>query len=215
MKRSFELFFFLFFLLSTSISYSQPYLGVFGGINSSKLSGNAPPKASYKGHIGLDAGAHLDLKIGKSVWISIQPSYSQQGTRISYSVRNKYEPVDSIQIKLKYASIPVLLKVSFINQRFYAIGGIETSYLFDNSVTSHNEIQDIDLKISEWNVAIQFGIGMRIPLGFPRLYIELRYAQGILNLTDEPISTSYVPRVKTTGFKLLTGIEIPLKRKID
>jgi hypothetical protein len=215
MKRYLELFFFLLFLLSAPISFSQPYAGVFGGINNSKLSGNAPQKASYKGLIGIEAGAHLDLKIGKSVWISIQPSYSQQGTRISYKVWNKYGAVDSIRIRLNYFSVPVLLKVSFINQRFYAIGGIETAYLLDNSVTSHDEKQDIDLKISEWNVAILFGIGIHIPLGFPRLFAELRYAQGIINLTDEPISASYIPRVKTTGFRVLTGIEIPLKRMKD
>lgn len=38
--------------------------------------------------------------------------------------------------------------------------------------------------------------------------------QGLINLTDEPIEKSYVPRVKTAGFKILFGIEIPLK-KID
>jgi hypothetical protein len=215
MKRYFELFFILFFILSAPKSFSQSYIGVLGGINSSKLSGNAPEKASYKGLIGLDIGTHLDLKIKKSIRISVQPSYSQQGTRITYKVWNKYDAVDSIRIRLNYFSFPVLLKVSFINQRFYAIGGVETSYLLDNSVSSHDVEQDIDLSISEWNVAIHFGIGMRIPLGFPKLYIELRYAQGILNLTDEPISSSYVPRDKTSGFKLLTGIEIPLKRMKD
>ncbi|MCK5766145.1 MAG: hypothetical protein KAH26_09170, partial [Bacteroidales bacterium] len=60
--------------------------------------------------------------------------------------------------------------------------------------------------------AAHFGAGIRIPVGLPRLFVELRYSQGLVNLTDEPIEKSYVPRVKTSGFKVLAGIEIPLKR---
>ena len=47
---------------------------------------------------------------------------------------------------------------------------------------------------------------------FPRLFTELRYSQGIINLTDEPLSNNIIPRVKTSGFKLLVGIEFPLKK---
>jgi hypothetical protein len=49
-------------------------------------------------------------------------------------------------------------------------------------------------------------------VGFGNLFVELRYAQGLINLTDEPVDESYIPRVKTTGFKLFTGYRIPLSK---
>ena len=66
--------------------------------------------------------------------------------------------------------------------------------------------------MQSWNLAVHFGVGLRIPIGFPNLYVEGRYAQGIINLTDEPLDTDIIPRVKTNGFKVLVGIEFPLQK---
>lgn len=212
MKRSFQILGLLFLLLFSISASAQPYIGVFVGANGGKLSGDAPEKGSYKSLIGINVGANLDLKLGKSIWLSLQPSYTQEGTRVFYSVKEQEESVDSIHIRLNYFSLPLFLKVTSNNERFYALGGIETGYLLDSYVSSHDVQQETDVKVSEWNVAVHFGAGYRIPIGLPRLYIELRYTQGLIDLTDEPVNESYIPRVKTSGFKLMAGIEIPLKK---
>lgn len=212
MTRSVQVFIILFLILCSSTSSGQSYVGVFGGLNSSKLNGDAPDKAKYKSLMGVNAGAYFDLKLSKSIWLSLQPSYSQEGTKISYNVSGKEVPVDSIRIRLNYFSLPLFLKISSTNERFYALAGIETAMLLNSSVYSHDIEQDVDLSVVEWNLAMHFGAGIRIPVGFPRLIVELRYSQGLVNLTDEPIDASYVPRVKTSGYKLLVGIEIPLNK---
>ena len=212
MTRSIKIFAFLLLVLTSSVSTGQSYIGVFGGLNSSKLTGDSPNKAKYKSLMGANVGAYIDIKLGKIVWLSLQPSYTQEGTKISYSVKGLEEPVDSISIRLDYFSLPVFLKVSSTNGRFYALGGIETGLLLNNSISSHGSKQDVDPNIADWNLAAHFGAGIRIPVGLPRLFVELRYSQGLVNLTDEPVEKSYVPRVKTSGFKVLAGIEIPLKR---
>jgi len=56
---------------------------------------------------------------------------------------------------------------------------------------------------------------LNIPLGYPRLFIELRYTQGLINLTDEPVEKSYIPRVKTSGFKVFAGIAFPLNKSTE
>ena len=212
MTRSIQIFAFLLLVLTSSMSTGQSYIGVFGGLNSSKLTGDSPNKAKYKSLMGANVGAYIDIKVAKIVWLSIQPSYTQEGTKILYSVKGLEEPVDSISIRLNYFSLPVFLKVSSTNGRFYALGGIETGLLLNNSISSHGSKQDVDPNIADWNLAAHFGAGIRIPVGLPRLFVELRYSQGLVNLTDEPVEKSYVPRVKTSGFKVLAGIEIPLKR---
>jgi len=212
MKRSVQVLFLLLFTLITTLSSGQSYIGVFGGVNSSKLSGDVPDKATYKSLMGANVGAYIDIKLSKIIWLSLQPSFTQEGTKILYSVKGLEKPVDSIQIRLNYFSLPVLLKVSSTNGRFYAIGGVEAGYLLDSYISSHDVKQDIKSNVAEWNIAMHFGAGIRIPIGLPRLFIELRYSQGLINLTDEPITNSYIPRVKTNGFKVLTGIEIPLTK---
>ena len=212
MTRFIQIVAFLLLVFTSSLSTGQSYIGVFGGLNSSKLTGDSPNKAKYKSLMGANVGAYIDIKLSKIIFLSLQPSYTQEGTKISYSVKGLEEPVDSISIRLNYFSLPVFLKVSSTNGRFYALGGIEAGLLLNNSISSHGNKQDIDVKIADWNFAAHFGAGIRIPVGLPRLFVELRYSQGLVNLTDEPIEKSYVPRVKTSGFKVLAGIEIPLKR---
>jgi hypothetical protein len=200
----------LFFVAGSVVG--QSYIGVFAGLNSSKLSGDPPEKASYKILMGLNLGLSLDIKLNKSLMLSIQPSYSQEGTKISYTLKNYDKPVDSANIRLNYFSLPAYLKVKSTNQRFYALAGIETGFLLNSYVKSHDIKEDICKKVTKINVAIHFGAGYRIPIGRSHLFIELRYAQGLANLTDEVGDYSYIPRIKTTGFKLFVGYEIPLSK---
>ena len=72
--------------------------------------------------------------------------------------------------------------------------------------------QDIDTDVAQFNVAMVFGAGFKIPLKIGRIFIELRYTQGLVNLTDEPIEESYIPRVKSSGLKLFAGYQIPLSK---
>lgn len=192
------------------IGYSQSYVGVFGGINNSKLAGDAPTDAKYKSLIGLNAGAQFDLKLTKSTALSFQPSFSQEGTKLYYSVPNSSELVDSLSLRLNYFSLPLLFKITSTNERFYAVAGVETCYLMSKDLTSKDISQDLDISIMEMNVSLQFGAGLRIPLGYPRLFIEVRYTQGLVNITDDPLKNNILPRVKSSGLKAIAGIEIPL-----
>ena len=212
MVRSIKLIAVVLLLTCSGLIYGQPYIGVFAGGNLSKLNGDQPQYASYKNLFGANAGIHLDIKVGKLVWLSLQPSYSQQGTKISYNIYGKEEPVDSIQISLNYFSLPLLVKVQSTNERWYAVGGLEAGYLLDKKLSSHDTEYEFENNIQEWNLAAHFGVGHRIPLGFPILFIELRYIQGLVNLTDEPVEKSYIPRVKNKSFTFLVGTEFPLKR---
>jgi len=190
-------------------------VGAFVGVNSSKLSGDAPPDASYKSLMGLNAGAHFDIKLSKNTALSLQPSFSQEGTKIFYSVQGVDELVDSLSFRLNYFSLPLLFRVTSTNERFYAIAGVETAYLLSKSLKSKKATEELKQDFSDFNVAVHFGAGIRIPLGYPRLFIEMRYTQGLVNLTDEPLENNILPRVKTSGFKILAGIEIPLKKSKD
>jgi len=202
---------FLALILSCSVAMGQTKIGAFAGLNRSKLSGDAPANGKYKNLMGGNFGAILDVKLGKSLYLSFQPSYSQEGTKITYTVKGEPDPVDSINIRLNYFSLPILLKVTSTNERFYALTGFESGMLLNSSIDVGDQTdQDTDSDIAQVNFAIHFGAGIRIPVGSPSLFVELRYSQGLVNITNEPLNTNIIPRVKTTGFKILMGIEIPL-----
>jgi hypothetical protein len=203
----------LLFICSFSIAaLGQSYLGVFGGLNNGRLQGDVPDRAQYKGKSGANVGAFIDIHLGKALYLSLQPSYSQEGTRIVYTLPEVEEPIDSIRIGLNYVSVPVLLKVTSTNERWYAIGGIETGFLMDSYIESEGVKEEIQTSVTEINIALQFGAGFKIPIKFGRFFLEVRYCQGLVNLTDEPIDESFIPRVKTAGFKFLGGYEIPLSK---
>ena len=202
----------IFFFFAVTLS-GQTHIGFFAGLNSAKLKGDSPNKASYKSLMGLNAGAYIDVKLGKIIYLSFQPSYSQEGTRVFYSLNPIDEPVDSLRIRLNYFSLPILVKITSTNQRFYALSGIETAYLLDSFIKSGDEKENLTSDISSINVAIVFGAGLRIPLKFGRLFVEVRYTQGLINLTDEPLDKGYIPRVKTSGLKFFVGYELPLSKK--
>jgi hypothetical protein len=206
----------LFFLALFSYGLSgQTYLGFFAGINNGKLKGDAPPKATYKSSIGFNGGLYLDVQLSKLVTLSFQPTYTQEGAKVFFSVPDVKEPVDSIRIRLNYAAIPILVKVSSLNQRFYALAGIETGFLLDGNAkyTETEEQTSLTDDISQINLSVVFGAGLRIPLKFGRIFLELRYAQSIIDLTEEEVDESYVPRIKTAGTRLNVGYEIPLSRR--
>jgi hypothetical protein len=207
--------FILIFVLLTAFqkSNAQLIVGAFGGINMSKMKGDVPKNAKYHTLLGMDFGIMLDLKISDQVTLSLQPSFSQKGTKMKYTVQGEIYPVDSIKIRINYLAIPFLVKIAANNKRFYAIGGIEAGFpLAANAVFKGvSEEENLIDHISSVNVVMHFGIGYRIPLGKPNLFIEGRYLQSLNNtVTEESPDYNFFPRVRTTDFQFLVGIEIPI-----
>lgn len=192
---------------------SQVKIGAFGGFNLSRLKGDVPPDTKYQTKVGGNFGFIVDIPLKEKIHISIQPSYSQEGTKIFFKEPQEYEHTERNKVKLNYYSLPILLKVSTENNRFYATGGIETSYLNHSSQTPIDEEQQVlGVDITDWNFSLDFGAGMRIPIGTVQLFLEARYAHGLNNITKDPIVNELIPRVKTSNIRFLTGIEIPLKK---
>lgn len=203
---------FIVLILISVIVSGQTSLGIFAGLNSGKLKGDAPPDGFYKSLNGMNVGAFIDVGLGKIVSLSLQPSYSQEGVRIFYQASKCEKPVDSLRVRLNYFSLPLLVKINSTNKRFYALAGIETGLLLSSYLQTSDNKEDLNADIADINFAMVFGAGFNIPLKYGRIFIELRYTQGLVNLTDEPLEQSYIPRVKTSGLKFFAGYHIPLSK---
>ena len=201
-------------LLAFTNLFAQFNAGVFGGLNSGTFKGDQPKDAEYSNLISPDFGIVLDLALTNQITLSFQPGLTKRGTKISYYVRKKVEPVDSISIKVDYFSIPLLIKISSKNKRFYAIGGLDAGIPLSATamfISIPEDKRDIEKYMSKVNVVMHFGFGYRIPVGKTTLFAEARYLQGLNNAVPvEKPENYFFPRVRTSDMQLLFGVEFPL-----
>lgn len=197
------------FTLGLSLCYSQVSVGILTGLNFAKLSGDAPDFVTYKSNTGFNLGANADFTLSNTVSLSFQPMYSQEGAKLNYSLPGAEESVDSVSIRLNYFALPVVVKIKATNPKFYALAGFETAYLLNSYAKTDDVKSDINSPIVDLNFAMHFGAGYYIT---PNLFLELRYSQGAVNLTDQPLQDDLLPRVKTSGLKLFFGYQFPLSK---
>jgi hypothetical protein len=150
----------------------------------------------------------VEIKLTKNVFISLQPSYIQKGTRIAFEVEGQKERVDSVEVNLDYFSVPILVKVSTRNERYYVLGGLEFGYLIKAQHITSTEENDIKDDLDDYDVAVQFGAGYAHPLRRSRIFIEARYVQSVKNvISDEPVDDAALGvRLKNTGWIFCAGI---------
>lgn len=206
-------FFFILILVGFSIGLSaQVKVGVLGGVNSSKLFGDSPANSKYKTNMGVYSGIALDFYVHPSVAISLQPSYSMEGASLHYTVKGNPELVDSGKVSMNYFRLPLLAKIDFINNRFYALAGFDVGLLLNASAKMNNQDEvDINEPLTDFDCSFHSGIGYRWHINSLTLFLEGRYTIGLTNISDQlDNGSSYVPRVKNSALKVLFGIEVPL-----
>lgn len=213
MNRIIHTFLFLFLISSISL-FSQTYIGAFGGLMSSSLSGDAPIDASYSGKTGFSGGLIADFTLTEDVILSIQPRYLQKGSTVSYDV-GEYELKDSLTANLDYFSLPILVKINSLNKRVYFSSGLDFGYLMNSSVENiaDGTTKDVSNLVKTFDLSVSFGFGVNIPVGSPIISLELRYMQSLLNISDISSSesgTTFPYRFRTSGLQLLTSIIFPL-----
>ena len=210
-KKYFIIFFLLF---SFSNIYAQFDIGVYGGFNRGSFKGDLVKDADFSKIIHPDFGVIFDLKLSKQIVLSFQPGLAKRGTKISYWVDYQLEQVDSINIKIDYLAIPLLLKISSKNEHFYAIGGLEAGIpLSANAmyIGYPDEKEDLMEVMSKVNIVMHFGFGYQIQIGKPTLFFEARYLQGLNNAVPiEKPEINFFPRVRTSDVQLLFGLKFPL-----
>ena len=193
---------------------AQYAIGIFGGVNNSNLTGDAPPGSTYESDIGFGVGILGEFNITSDVKISLQPMFQQKGTRIAYSVPSEREPRDSIDININYFSVPVLLKVYGGNNLLYVSGGFDLGFKLDATFKRipSDEEKDISDSFTDFDIAAIFGVGAQFRLGQFYLFLEGRYSQGLGNISnpnpDEPEELS--PSFRTTGLQLFAGVILTL-----
>jgi len=197
-------------LLCCDSLFAQPSFGIYGGLARSSLQGDAPRNGIYVPGTHLLFGLIGDFRIADDVKLSLQPALYTSGGEINFLDSATSEYLDSITVTLRYVGLPVLFKVISDNQRFQFLGGLDLAYAFE--ITGNDGASEMDLsgEVGEWNTSIIFGVGYIIQTGGSNLFVEIRYRQGLVNLTNDLADfTNPVPRAKTTSLRFLVGWMLP------
>jgi hypothetical protein len=183
-------------------------VGALGGLTRASFGGDPPENGKYNSIYGYALGAALDVGVYKSTWLSIQPAFVQRGTKAAYEVTGESEFVDSVEVRLEYFSLPVLVKVETMGERFYVVGGFEMAWLLNARYETSTQDLDPSAEFKKYDFCIDFGLGYVIPAGRSQIFLELRYYQSMLNVGEENTDNYEViePRVKNKGLMLLAGV---------
>ena len=182
-------------------------LGALAGLTRSSFSGDAPDKGQYRALTGFAFGGICEFGLTRNTSLCLQPSFIRKGTKIAYEVEGQKERVDSVDIRIDYFAVPVLVKVATRGGRFYVSGGLEFGFLLKAEYETSSEKTDIKEWLTDFDLAADFGVGLHVPVGRPVMFFELRYTQSIRDILDEDkVGLGLQPRVKNSGTQFYVGI---------
>jgi len=190
----------------------QVRLGAFGGLNLTGLSGDAPSGASFMSSTGFAAGIVGEFAIARDIWLSFQPMYVQKGSAIEFGFAGQEDP-DTLDLALDYITLPVLFKFVSGNGKTYASGGLDFGYLVNSTLSLDDESRDVKDAFNEFDLSADFAFGVMFPVGRPKITLEARYTQSILNLAkqgENPEPDALPTRFRNSGFQLFAGLLYPL-----
>jgi hypothetical protein len=190
-------------------------VGAVLGLNRGGISGDAPPDAEYNGKTGVIAGLQTEFSIAKDIALSLQPMYVLRGSGITVADSTAENDERDLELALDYVAIPVVVKISAAGGRTYVSGGLDVAFLSAATLADGDTDRDVKEAFHSVDVGALLGFGVVFPIGRPRLTVEARYVQGLVNLGDpiEGVPTPNLPdRFRSTGIQLTAGILFPLGR---
>lgn len=201
-------------LLFTLSSKAQFSIGGNVGLTRTKFNGDVSKGVSrFQPDPGFSASAHMDFRFSEAIGLSVQPGISNLRSRYQVMDDSGTSVIDSLRLTLTSFSMPLHALVWSESGRFYVLAGMQLDYTlgFKSEVLVSPSASTMNYNVRDYNLYLQFGAGFIIPLGKPYLTCELRYSQGILDLTAPPIQQdTYLARTKLTNLSLMVGLQVPL-----
>ncbi|MBD0403155.1 porin family protein [Flammeovirga sp. EKP202] len=143
--------------------------GIKGGINSTKIGGDA---SGLKPKVGFQIGGFMKYSISDYVAIQPEVMFSMQGAK---SIKG------DISLHYNYVNIPLIAKVYPDGKGFNIQAGPQLGLLASANVKGGDEKQDVSDQLNGTDFAFALGLGH----DFNRLTIDLRYNIGISSTSDQ------------------------------
>lgn len=226
-------FFFLIVIISVLLHQNvsaQHGIGIMGGMNFANL--NIDPqddRMEIQTRNGFLIGGILNIGISQLLSLQFEPSYMQKGAEL---ILNFYEEGYTFKIEetveAAYLDVPILLRATLQTKDVqpYLIGGFTLDFLLGdvnevlNKITINgedytNEIpaneREQELKSNGFDLCVNFGGGLSIPMKSFTLLLEGQYSLGLFDMNDEQVAQDEVKtKIRNHGFQAKVGIVFPI-----
>lgn len=187
-------------------------LGIIGGINFADMyfpNSQDEDDQRITALPRFSAGAVLDIRLSKHLKARIEPMYLQKGGNIEEGQDVVNQPEG--QIRNSSLEVPVLIQYAFGNKiQPYLIAGPTMGYNLKSEIefdlTGLNFTGDMKDVTATFDLGITFGGGVQVPAGFGKIFLEGRYAYGLMNQRTTGTTT-----VSSNGFQ----IDLPSDKEED
>ena len=146
----------------------------------------AKTNGNKKARLGINAGGVLELNLTPYITFLGEITYSMRG------IRHKL-PEEDIHVEIyeeyNYLEIPIILEIRVplktrISPTFHA--GMAPAFLVTAEVIeeegSETSIKDVQNKTRSSDMTFLLGVGVESHIGNGRMYSELRYSHGLVNI---------------------------------
>jgi hypothetical protein len=177
----------LFFLFITTYGQRFTY-GIKGGLDIVDFKYVPKSLDEFSPRNSFDFGLVLNYRIFKKVEIQIEPGFIEKGSQIIFIYLQR-----SMIFKYDYINVPVVLIVNPIKRLNIEIG-TEFGFLqYSKKIDTDGNILDINDRLNKpFEVAGNIGLSFNI---FTKVYLVLRYSQGLTPLQDYVIFADPGPSI--------------------
>jgi len=232
MKRVFYCFLLAGLLFATQAASAQLSLGFVGVFNLPNLTIDADGFGSTKGSTGFGGGIVAQYKLSENVSVAIQPTYlSNKGADLGGLGIDFDELLDelvdldfSADIKISTIEIPILIKYYFsdYSARPYLVAGPSIGFISTAELnaqisgtipafgiepaTDLELAESLDLKdeLSSVDISFLLGLGVDVPMGSSRYFMDVKYGFGLSNLIADGDGS-----MKSKGLRISAGARFP------
>lgn len=183
---------------------AQPRIGVIGGLNLANVRSPDTNDLDSRRRTVFGLGGMLEVGLGRWVTLSVEPMYLQKGPHLSEGFEN-----EEGMLKMSYLEVPVLLKLSLRASptRPYLVVGPTIGFLRSAKLSDGSNKFDIKSSVNDRDVSLIVGAGLRVPAGKVAMFVEGRYAYGLVNIFKESVTD-----VMSKSMQVMAGITVPLGR---
>jgi len=206
------------FLLATGVAagVSRAQAAAVGaqlGANRAGLDGDTPPNSQYTDKVGLVAGFQGEIGFAHELSLSLQPSFVQKKSGVLIAPASRGGSTTELELAFDYVSVPVVVKFAKAGGRTYVAGGVSVDFLTSATLSGGGSDRDVTSTYDSTNLGAVLGFGLVFPAGRTRFTTELRFVQGIANMTTGAAAAAagaLAPRLHSNGLELIVGNLIPV-----
>jgi hypothetical protein len=185
------------------------------GVDRAGIDGDAPPNSQYTDKVGLVAGIQGEIGLARALSLSLQPSFVQKKCGVLIAPSSRGGSTTELELSFDYLSVPVVVKFAKAGGRTYVAGGVTVDFLTSATLSGQGSDRDVTSAFSSTGFGAVLGFGVVFPAGRTRFTTELRYVQGIANMTtgaEAEALGALAPRLHSTGWELILGNLLPVGR---